>query len=120
MPPGPEPAAAPPVIEFRALTKIYGAGTAAVTALADVDFAIGQGEFVAFMGPSGSGKSTAMNIMGCLDVQTSGSYRFAGTTVEVLERNEPALLPRHYLGFVFQGFNLLGRTSALENVELPL
>ncbi|MDO9002918.1 MAG: ABC transporter ATP-binding protein, partial [Aquabacterium sp.] len=78
------------------------------------------GDFVAIMGPSGSGKSTAMNILGCLDTPTSGSYEFEGVQVEQLSRNQRALLRRHYLGFVFQGFNLLSRTTALENVELPL
>ena len=108
------------VLEFRALSKIYGTGSAAVAALNEVDLSIAPGEFVALMGPSGSGKSTAMNILGCLDVPTAGSYRFAGTAVEQLSRTERALLRRHYLGFVFQGFNLLARTSALENVELPM
>jgi putative ABC transport system ATP-binding protein len=108
------------LIEFDALTKIYGEGDAAVTALNAIDLRIARGEFVAFMGPSGSGKSTAMNILGCLDVPSQGSFRFAGTAVEALARDERALLRRHYLGFVFQGFNLLARTTALENVELPL
>src|SRR5690606_9610917 len=79
-----------------------------------------RGEFVAIMGPSGSGKSTAMNILGCLDVPTTGTYRFGGVAVEKLSRNQRALLRRHFIGFVFQGFNLLPRTTALENVELPL
>ncbi|MBI2799910.1 MAG: ABC transporter ATP-binding protein [Gammaproteobacteria bacterium] len=109
-----------PLIEFRTLSKIYGTGTAAVAALRGVDLTIDAGEFVAFMGPSGSGKSTAMNILGCLDVPSAGSYRFSGTAVETLDRDARATLRRHYLGFVFQGFNLLARTSALENVELPL
>ena len=108
------------VLEFRALSKIYGSGSAAIAALHEVDLSIAPGEFVALMGPSGSGKSTAMNILGCLDVPTAGSYHFAGTAVEQLSRTERALLRRHYLGFVFQGFNLLARTSALENVELPM
>ena len=111
---------AAPLLEFRALTKVYGAGDAEVTALRGVDLSIEAGEFVALMGPSGSGKSTAMNIMGCLDVPTSGSFLFNGTAVETLARDERALLRRHYLGFVFQGFNLLARTSAVDNVELPL
>ncbi len=85
-----------------------------------VDLRIDVGDFVAVMGPSGSGKSTAMNILGCLDSPSSGAYRFRGVHVERLSRNQRALLRRHYLGFVFQGFNLLARTSALENVELPL
>ena len=113
-------AAPPPVIELRGVTKTYGTGSAAVEALCGVDLAIGAGEFVAVMGPSGSGKSTCMNIIGCLDVPSSGSYLFEGTDVGGLTRAQRALLRRHYLGFVFQGYNLLGRTSALENVELPL
>ncbi len=110
----------PPLIEFRQVSKIYGSGAAEVRALDGVDLVINAGEMVAVMGPSGSGKSTAMNILGCLDTPTSGSYRFRGITVETLDRDQRALLRRHYLGFVFQGFNLLNRTSALENVELPL
>ncbi|WP_371828629.1 ABC transporter ATP-binding protein [Thiocapsa roseopersicina] len=102
------------------MTKVYGRGDAAVHALAGVDLRIEQGEFVAVMGPSGSGKSTAMNILGCLDTPSSGSYRFRGVAVETLGRDQRALLRRRDLGFVFQGFNLLNRTSALENVELPL
>jgi putative ABC transport system ATP-binding protein len=89
-------------------------------ALHGVDLKIYRGEFVSVMGPSGSGKSTSMNILGCLDVPTSGSYFFQDIEVNKLSRNQRALLRRHYLGFVFQGFNLLSRTSALENVELPL
>jgi putative ABC transport system ATP-binding protein len=109
-----------PLIELRRVTKVYGRGDAAVHALAGVDLRIEQGEFVAVMGPSGSGKSTAMNILGCLDTPTSGSYRFRGVAVETLGRDQRARLRRRDLGFVFQGFNLLNRTSALENVELPL
>lgn len=109
-----------PLIELRQVSKIYGSGVAEVRALDGVDLQIQEGEFVAVMGPSGSGKSTAMNILGCLDTPTQGSYRFRGVPVESLDRNQRALLRRHYLGFVFQGFNLLSRTSALENVELPL
>ena len=109
-----------PLIELSAVTKTYGQGQAAFLALRGVDFAIEEGEFVAVMGPSGSGKSTVMNILGCLDTPSSGAYLFRGVHVERLSRNQRALLRRHYLGFVFQGFNLLGRTSALENVELPL
>ncbi|MCC6535572.1 MAG: ABC transporter ATP-binding protein [Burkholderiales bacterium] len=109
-----------PLIELRQVAKVYGAGMAAVHALREVDLRIDQGDFVAVMGPSGSGKSTAMNILGCLDAPTSGSYCFRGVRVEHLTRDQRALLRRHYLGFVFQGFNLLARTSALENVELPL
>jgi len=109
-----------PLIAFDGVTKVYGSGDAAVAALKGVDFAIARGEFVAVMGPSGSGKSTAMNILGCLDTPTSGTYRFMGADVGSLSRDQRALLRRHFLGFVFQGFNLLPRTSALENVEMPL
>lgn len=109
-----------PLIELRGVRKVYGTGSAAVHALQGVDLGIAQGEFVAVMGPSGSGKSTGMNILGCLDTPTSGTYRFMGVDVGRLTRNQRALLRRNYLGFVFQGFNLLNRTSALENVELPL
>ncbi|MGA1790814.1 MAG: ABC transporter ATP-binding protein [bacterium] len=109
-----------PVIEFNAVTKVYGRGQAAMKALGGIDFQITEGDFVAVMGPSGSGKSTCMNIIGCLDTPTSGSYRFKGVDVGVLTRDQRALLRRNYLGFVFQGFDLLSRTSAIENVELPL
>ena len=112
--------AQPPLIALSGITKTYGQGPAAFQALSGVDLVIDAGEFVAIMGPSGSGKSTAMNILGCLDTPTSGSYRFQGLAVEQLDRKQRALLRRHCLGFVFQGFNLLARTSALENVELPL
>ena len=110
----------PPLIALSGITKTYGQGAAAFQALKGVDLVIEAGEFVAIMGPSGSGKSTAMNILGCLDTPTSGSYLFQGLAVERLDRKQRALLRRHCLGFVFQGFNLLARTSALENVELPL
>ncbi|MCB1032562.1 MAG: ABC transporter ATP-binding protein [Acidobacteria bacterium] len=113
-----QPAA--PLIELRGVTRIYGRGEAAVGALDGVDLEIASGDFVAVMGPSGSGKSTCMNILGCLDTPTGGVYRFRGVDVQDLDRNQRALLRRHYIGFVFQGFNLLARTSALENVELPL
>ena len=109
-----------PIISFRGLTKTYGEGQTAFQALKGVDLDIAQGEFVAVMGPSGSGKSTTMNIIGCLDTLTTGSYRFCGVQVEQLSTDQRALLRRQYLGFVFQGFNLLKRTSAQENVELPL
>jgi putative ABC transport system ATP-binding protein len=109
-----------PLIRLTAITKTYGQGPAAFQALKGVDLVIHAGEFMAIMGPSGSGKSTAMNILGCLDTPTSGSYLFQGLAVEQLDRKQRALLRRHCLGFVFQGFNLLARTSALENVELPL
>jgi putative ABC transport system ATP-binding protein len=112
--------AGPPLIEFRAVTKVYGAGAASVRALDGIDLAIADEEFVAIMGPSGSGKSTAMNILGCLDTPTTGDYRLNGLEVGRLARNQRALIRRHVLGFVFQGFNLLARTTALENVELPL
>jgi putative ABC transport system ATP-binding protein len=108
------------LIELAGITKTYGEGKAAFQALRGVDLEVDEGEFVAVMGPSGSGKSTAMNILGCLDIPTSGAYLFRGVHVERLSRRQRALLRRHFLGFVFQGFNLLGRTSALENVELPL
>jgi putative ABC transport system ATP-binding protein len=116
----PIPANSPPLVVLTAITKVYGSGTAAMRALRGVDLAIERGEFVAVMGPSGSGKSTCMNILGCLDTPTAGAYRFLGVNVSGLDRNRRAILRRHYLGFVFQGFNLLNRTSALENVELPL
>ncbi len=108
------------LIELKAITKTYGQGQAAFQALRGVDLSIEQGDFVAIMGPSGSGKSTVMNLLGCLDTPTSGEYHFQGIQVERLDRNQRALLRRQCLGFVFQGFNLLARTSAQENVELPL
>ncbi len=108
------------LIRLSGITKIYGRGQAAFQALKGIDLAIDAGDFVAIMGPSGSGKSTVMNILGCLDTPTSGAYEFEGVHVEQLTRNQRALLRRNYLGFVFQGFNLLSRTTALENVELPL
>jgi putative ABC transport system ATP-binding protein len=109
-----------PLISLRGVTKVYGAGQAALRALDGVDLDIEAGGFVALMGPSGSGKSTAMNIIGCLDTPTSGEYLFRDVHVERLTRDQRARLRRLHLGFVFQGFNLLARTSALENVELPL
>jgi putative ABC transport system ATP-binding protein len=108
------------LIRLSGITKTYGSGQAAFQALKGIDLAIEAGDFVAIMGQSGSGKSTTMNILGCLDTPTSGSYEFLGVPVEQLSRNQRALLRRNYLGFVFQGFNLLSRTTALENVELPL
>ena len=109
-----------PLVEFRNVRKIYGRGETEVAALAGVSFRIEEGEFVAVMGPSGSGKSTSMNILGCLDAPTDGNYLFRGVPVETLGRDERALLRRNFLGFVFQGFNLLKRTTAMENVEMPL
>jgi len=109
-----------PLIALQSVTKVYGQGAASMQALRGIDLAIAPGEFVAVMGPSGSGKSTCMNIIGCLDTPTSGRYLFQGVDVGNLSRDQRALLRRNYLGFVFQGFNLLNRTSALENVELPL
>lgn len=109
-----------PLISLRGVTKTYGEGNASFQALRGVDLEIREGEFVAVMGPSGSGKSTTMNILGCLDNPSAGEFIFRGVHVENLSRNQRALLRRHYLGFVFQGFNLLARTSAQENVELPL
>lgn len=113
-----DPAA--PIISLRDVVKTYGTGATAFQALKGVDLDIAAGDFVAVMGPSGSGKSTTMNILGCLDVPTSGTFLFKGHHVEQLDRDQRALLRRKYLGFVFQGFNLLSRTTALENVELPL
>lgn len=110
----------PSLIALDGVTRTYGQGRAAVQALRGVNLRIDAGEFVAVMGASGSGKSTCMNILGCLDTPTTGHYRFRGRDVGALSRNERALLRRRHLGFVFQGFNLLSRTSALENVELPL
>ena len=112
--------AAPPLIRLRGITKLYGEGATALLALKGVDLDIEAGDFVAIMGPSGSGKSTAMNTLGCLDTPTSGEYLFQGVHVESLSRDQRALLRRRFFGFVFQGFNLLARTSAQENVELPL
>jgi putative ABC transport system ATP-binding protein len=109
-----------PVVELEGIQKYYGQGASLVRALDGIDLVIRAGEFTSIMGASGSGKSTCMNIIGCLDVPSGGQYRFCGTQVGQLTRNQRALLRRHFIGFVFQGFNLLARTSALENVELPL
>ncbi|WP_442679211.1 ABC transporter ATP-binding protein [Sphingomonas sp. ASY06-1R] len=111
---------ADPLISLRGVTKRFGQGAAAFQALRGIDLDVFAGDFVAIMGSSGSGKSTTMNILGCLDVPTSGAYTFRGVHVENLDRDQRSLLRRRYLGFVFQGFNLLARTTALENVELPL
>jgi putative ABC transport system ATP-binding protein len=108
------------LIQLMGIKKKYGAGASELMALKGIDLDIMPGEFVAIMGPSGSGKSTAMNILGCLDTPSSGQYLFKGAHVEALTRDQRARLRRRYLGFVFQGFNLLARTSAQENVELPL
>jgi len=115
---GPSPPV--PVIQLAGVTKDYGEGEGQVRALRGIDLVIRGGEFLAVMGPSGSGKSTCMNILGCLDTPTAGVYRFLGVPVGSLSADQRALLRRNYLGFVFQGFNLLSRTTALENVELPL
>ena len=109
-----------PLIELKNITKSYSVGDSELKILKGIDLQIEQGEFVAIMGPSGSGKSTCMNILGCLDVPTSGSYKLDGKAVEGLEPDELAEIRNKKIGFVFQGFNLLSRTSALENVELPM
>ena len=109
-----------PLIRFDRVAKVYGKGETEVRALDGATFTVNDGEFVAIMGPSGSGKSTAMNILGCLDTPTSGRYLFRGIDVKTLTRSQRALLRRNYIGFVFQGFNLLKRTTARENLELPL
>lgn len=108
------------LVNLSKVSKVYGIGRARVIAMDEVDLAINEGEFVAIMGPSGSGKSTCLNLIGCLDTPSSGSYLFKGVAVGDLSRNQRALLRRHYLGFVFQGYNLLKRTTAVENVEMPL
>jgi putative ABC transport system ATP-binding protein len=112
--------AARPVIEVTGVTKVYTMGTNKVFALRGVDLTVRPGELICIMGSSGSGKSTLMNILGCLDVPTEGRYTLDGVRVDGLDRNALADLRNEKLGFVFQGFNLLARTSAIENVELPL
>ena len=108
------------LIRLHAITKTYGSGAAAFQALRGIDLTIRRGDFAAVMGPSGSGKSTLMNLLGCLDTPTSGQYLYGDVAVEKLDADQRSLLRRHALGFIFQGFNLLARTSALENVELPM
>jgi putative ABC transport system ATP-binding protein len=109
-----------PAIEVMGLTKIYLTGEVEVPALRDVDLTIAHGDFVAVMGASGSGKSTFMNILGCLDRPTSGEYLFGGELVSSFDKNKLATIRNQKIGFVFQSFNLLARTTALENTELPL
>jgi putative ABC transport system ATP-binding protein len=118
--PGPDVATATPLIRLTNLNKVFGVGDARVEALRGVNIEIAQGEFLAIMGPSGSGKSTCMNILGCLDVPSAGEYWFRGVEIGHLSPDQRALVRRNYLGFVFQGYNLLARTSAVENIELPL
>jgi putative ABC transport system ATP-binding protein len=108
------------MLALRGIQKIYGEGAARVVALGGVDVDVNAGEFVAIMGASGSGKSTCMNILGCLDRPTAGSFKFHGVEIATLDNDARALFRRNYLGFVFQGFNLLARTTSIENVELPL
>ena len=117
--PGPG-ARTPWVVELESIGKVFGRGASAVPALRRVNLLVAPGEFLAIMGPSGSGKSTCMNIIGCLDEPTSGRYRFSGIDVGCLRKSQRALLRRHFIGLVFQGYNLLPRTSALDNVEMPL
>lgn len=109
-----------PLISLRDITKTYGNGEASFQALAGVDLTINRGEFVAIMGPSGSGKSTLLNLLGCLDQPTSGTYQYENIHVESLSADQRSLLRRHAFGFIFQGFNLLARTSAIDNVAMPL
>ena len=125
--PGPASVAAPapaggsvPVIEMRKVSRVYATGRLQVTALRAVDVTVGQGEFVAIVGPSGSGKTTLMNLIGCLDRPTSGTYRLGGQLVAGLDDDALAQVRSRMIGFIFQSFNLLPRTSALENVATPL
>jgi putative ABC transport system ATP-binding protein len=108
------------MIELEGVTKVYGNGQVKVRALGPVDLLVEEGDFVAIMGPSGSGKSTMMNILGCLDVPTDGRYRLDGIDVSKLRDNKLASIRNTRIGFVFQSFNLIARTSAVRNVELPL
>ena len=108
------------LIQFKNITKTYGTGENPFPALKGLNLTIDEGEFLALMGPSGSGKSTTMNIAACLDTATSGNYLFQNISVENLDTHQRTLLRRNFLGFIFQGFNLLPRSSAIENVELPL
>ena len=108
------------MIKLDKVTKTYGSGEAATHVLKEIDLEIKRGEFVAIMGPSGSGKSTLLNILGALDVPSNGDYSFLDTDIRALSKDQQALFRRYILGFVFQGFNLLKKTSALENVEMPL
>ncbi|HKU43537.1 MAG TPA: ABC transporter ATP-binding protein [Polyangiales bacterium] len=114
------PEAKPPALAFRGVTKVYGHGAATVRALDAVDLAVDDGEFVAITGPSGSGKSTALNILGLLELPSAGEYRIEGIAVQQLSNDVLAALRNARFGFVFQSFNLLARTSAVENVALPL
>jgi putative ABC transport system ATP-binding protein len=107
-------------VVLEGIDKVYGQGEVAVRALAEVDLTVWPGSFVVLMGASGSGKSTCLNLLGCLDAPTRGRYLFQGVDTTRLDHDQRALLRRHYIGFVFQGFNLLARATALENVELPL
>jgi putative ABC transport system ATP-binding protein len=109
-----------PIIQIINLTKVYGLGDAQVKALDNIDIEISEGEFVAIMGPSGSGKSTLMNILGCLDRPTLGQYLLAGEDVSSLNKQQLAAIRNRHLGFIFQSYNLLPRTTALENVMLPM
>ncbi|MBD3790962.1 MAG: ABC transporter ATP-binding protein [Campylobacterales bacterium] len=108
------------MISLKKISKVYGSGDVASTVLHEIDLEIAQGEFVAIMGPSGSGKSTLLNILGTLDVPSSGEYIFLDTEVGSLSPDQRALFRRHLLGFIFQGYNLLKKTTSLENVEMPL
>jgi len=116
----PADAGASPMLDLENIHKTYGSGNTQVRALEDVNLRIYPGEFISIIGPSGSGKSTLMNMLGCLDVPTAGAYRFWGTEIGRLDSDQLALIRRNYIGFIFQSFNLLGRTQAVENVELPL